>query len=750
MEDKQSNSNTPVSSDKQAPDSPSVPSVSGLTDRQDDSVQHGPSNPDRTKKPEPSEEALVKSWLAKIKTAKDKMQLDFDRMKDNQRFARGLQWQGQTELDFPKYVVNLTLQAINKGVASLYARNPKVDTNRRERMDYAIWDERIETLAAAQADVGMNGPNANPMSQMILMDYQMGRQWKDSVDRMGRIIRIVVQYMFDAQQPSFKEQMKQLVRRVKTNGVGYVRRDYEESFDQILASTSHETENTLSTRLKSIQHIVTKYEKDKLRGESKEIEVLRQLALSVGQSLTNGDMQNLNERIVFSFPPSNKVIVDPRCRQLKGFVGAHWILQEHNPSLEFINEFFELTGGERELNGQNVTSLARENGQEWKPAEINEPASDDVSVPHGCLYEVFDLDTKTTFFVLAGCKWFIQAPEALEPETNSFWPIKALTFNDVECEPDTFEGGDSTLFPPSDVDLLRSIQKEYNRTREAWRWQRIANAPKYMTGKGWLSNNDKNNINNAEENTILELEGAPMGSDINKMLAPFRFAPFDQAMYDTSQLTMVDMGIATGMQQDNIGMNPQRGTATGQTIAEQSRVSGLSSNVDDLDMLLSCLAQDCGEITLRRFKKDTIVRIAGRGASLVWPDNEQLKEDFINEIYLDTVAASSGRPNQALKVAECERLAPIAINAGANPVGILEWIKDSMGADVDLDKFFPIQAPPSTPMNGQATRPAGGGPTQPTQQKGQGQPQRQQQKVARPSQPLQSLPHPSPVPLAAA
>ena len=69
----------------------------------------------------------------------------------------------------------------------------------------------------------MLGPNANPICQAILADYQQGEQWCGTVERIGKIIMIIVQYMMDTAEPNFKLEMKQLVCRVLTNGVGYIR-----------------------------------------------------------------------------------------------------------------------------------------------------------------------------------------------------------------------------------------------------------------------------------------------------------------------------------------------------------------------------------------------------------------------------------------------------------------------------------------------------------------------------------------------
>ncbi len=706
-------------------------------------------------KPTEAERSQVKYWTSKIDAGKKRMQKDFDRMRDNQRFAYGLQWPGQSELAYDKYTCNIVGQAIDKAVAALYARDPKVDYHRRERMDFAIWDEKVESLEMCKQQLMTLGPNANPICQAILADYQQGEQWRDTVERIGKIIMIIVQYMMDTAEPNFKLEMKQLVCRVLTNGVGYIRVKYADSFEP--SPTHTETQSTVVARMRAIKHILSKYENDKETESSKCFEQIQSLALSIGQSITSGDTQNILEQITFDFPPSESIIVDPACTQPMGFVGARWIAEEYAPLLEWVNEFFQLTDTEREIKAGNLTKLYTNSGEEYKPAATNDDrARDDVTKPHCLLWEVFDLDTKTTFFVVDGCDFYISPPEAVEPETNSFYPVKAITFRNIEITPKAYEGGDCFFFPPSWVDALRSSQLEHNRSRQAWRVYRKANTPKWATGKGWLTENDKDAIEEMDDDTnpIVELEGAPQGADVGKLLAPLGMAPFNPALYDTAPLTQ-DILQATGTLQENLGPVTSKGTATGQTIAEQSRVSGLSSCVDNIDMLLSMVTRDCGEIILRRFRKETVVRIAGRGAAFCWPDNPQVKEDFINELYLDTVAASSGRPNKALETANFERIAPILINAGANPIGVIEWGQKVMDVDVDISKFFPI-----------IPQPMGGGPVgqvpgqQPGQRPGQQPSQRSNQPsgnssgnrrpVAKPQQPLQSLPSQNPVPLAAA
>ena len=39
-------------------------------------------------------------------------------------------------------------------------------------------------------------------------------------------------------------------------------------------------------------------------------------------------MVTIREGLVFDFPEANSIIIDLRCRQLRGFVGCEWVAHE--------------------------------------------------------------------------------------------------------------------------------------------------------------------------------------------------------------------------------------------------------------------------------------------------------------------------------------------------------------------------------------------------------------------------------------
>lgn len=667
------------------------------------------------------EATLVAQWTKKIKDARSKWEPDFKTMRDDMKFARGIQWPGQRDLNDDRYVCNLVQRNISQGVAMLYARNPECESVRRDRLDFEMWDGKEESImqaqqfgAAFQTGIIPQTPESARqfmLAQAMIKDYSEGQLWRDLVDRVGKTVTFTFQYMMDSLQPSFKKQMKQLVRRIKTCGVGYVQINYVDGFEGTLSTS--ETESTITDRAKAIAQSAEKLEKQKITEESPEVLTLAMKAQSIMASLQTGDTQNINQRITFDFLPPTSIIIDPKCRCLNGFVGARWMAIERFDNLDTINAFYETQIDPNTI--QDYSEKGSSSGENVSSKNVTtdpQPAK-----KRACMWDVYDLDSKSCFVIVDGWKEFVQEPEAVMPDTNHFWPIVAFTFNDVETDPNDGECG--SIFPPSDVSLMRSAQKEINRTRDSMRSHRVANEPCYMTGKGWLTQEDKEKINDHERSAVVELEGAQMGSDIGKLLAPFTHAPIQPIMYDVSPL-LQDIQLTAGTQEADMGRPTPRVTATGATIAEQSRNSVAASNIDDLDDGLTELAQMGGEIILRYFNIETVKRIAGRGAVLP----EQNREDFLNEIVLSVKAASSGKPNRALEISNFKEIVPLVLQAIQNPTGPMIGLAEEgikrLDDRLDLSKLLSQGAPPQMPAH-QEQQPSaqGNSPQRPNLPQGQ-------------------------------
>jgi hypothetical protein len=657
----------------------------------DDSTNILPSNTAVTDEIPESVQAEVKRWTKRIRDARSHWKKDYERMRDDMNFAAGIQWEGQEAIESQRYVVNLVLRSVNQKVSHLYARDPKAIAKRRRREDFQIWDGRQESLLHAQevlADPGM-GPDVKLAATALLTDYAQGRAHRDMVDKIGRTLEIIYKWQCDNQQLMFKLQMKQLVRRVVTCGVGYVRVNFSRGGNAPLSS--QEVGGDMLDQLKSAKRIVARVHDGEIQDTDPEMEDLKMLSNNIAATLQNGELQKVQTRLIFDFPSASSIIPDISCSCLKGFVGAKWIAQQHLMTVEEVNAFFNLDLDDTNELVQYYPSGEYDDTEARMPLSVDDPASE-ATKKRVCLFEVFDKSLGATFFILDGYKGYIKPPEPVAPQINCFWPVFALTFNDIEVE----SGNKATVFPPSDVRLIRHAQKEWNRSREALREQRKANAPRYIAGKGFLTEDDKSLLESTQPNRLLELQGIPPGTNINDVVAVMRPAPIDPMAYDVGPQTQ-DMFLSLGTEEGPQAAS-NKATATAATINEQSRIVTASSNVDDLDDLLSQMAQAGGEILIREMQKPEVIRIAGPGA--VWPELD--KEDYLNYLYLDIVASSSGRPNRALEIANFQMLAPTLIAAGANPNFILRETIKRLDDRLDPDEAFPLGTPQPMAMQPQA------------------------------------------------
>lgn len=626
----------------------------------------------------------VEQWTKKIKDARKYWEPDFCRMRENMEFAAGFQWNGQVKLDDDKYIANLTNRAVNQKVATLYAKNPKFKANPTERLYFQVWDGKVETLQ--QAAAMLQAPEADPATQfqanVLMADYTQGHLQKAMVERVGKTLDIVFKWNLNNQMPSFKLQMKQMVRTAVTCGVGYVKLDYARGPEGTLSST--DTESTTKQRLDAAHEILGRVSRGELPEDSPEIVKATALLQSLNEQQAGEEA--VQERLVFDFPSPTSIIVDPNCVALKGFVGAKWMAEEHYMPLEDINAHFGL-----QIKMEDGVEVYDESGGKY---DENQPVQKAEKKGLCCLWCVYELATKSYFYILDGYKTFVAPPEPCDPCTKHFWPVFALTFNDVTVEPGKQK---ASIYPPSDVQLIKSAQKEWNRTKDSLREHRKANEPCMAVAKGQLTDDDKKSILNRAPNAIIELQNLQPNEDVNKRIQVIQHPAVDPTLYDTAPLQQDMLAVLGNENATQPASNDY--TATAATINEQSRLVVTSSNVDDLDDLLTDLAEAGGEIIFLAFSPETVQQIAGVGA--VWPGPQEVS-DFVNYISLEVVAASSGRPNRALELANWGQIAPILQMAGASPWFMIRETLKRLDDPLDPSEAFSLGPTATMPQESMA------------------------------------------------
>jgi hypothetical protein len=642
--------------------------------------------------PDESRAALISQWTKRISSAKDDHKTPFKRMRDDMDYAlRGAKKQWSEE---GKYVANIIQRHINQSVAGLYAKNPRAVAKRRTRMEYKLWDGNQQTLMAAgqslQESMAMGMP-PDPNIMALIQDVQQAGQQKNMLDKLAKTLEILFHYYLDEQQPNFKRQMKQMVRRAKVCGVSFMKLGFQRIMEKRPEVSAQIAD--VANQIAMIEAITADIADGEIDEADPKMEELRLMM----EALQGQEKVIAREGIVFDFPRSTEIIIDPNCRQICGFVGARWVAHEYTMESDEVKEVYGKDVG------QNYTHYNPDN-----PIMKTDKENDKGMV---VVWEVWDKATNTSFTVADGYAEYLKDPSAPDVQLERFWPFFVLTFNDIEDEDE--------IYPISDVTLMRPMQDEYNRSRQGLREHRRANRPKYVTGKGRLEEEDKENLTSHPANAIIELNSLAAGESVDALLQPMRGIPIDPALYETNSL-FEDVQRTVGTQEANLG-GTSGATATETSIAENSRGAAVASNVDDLDDMLSEIARSCGQLMLLELDMQTVEKIVGPGA--VWP--EFSREAVAEEIFLEVRVGSSGRPNKAAELANLERAAPTILQIpGISPDWFGKQVLERLDeTGLDIEEAIAEGMPSMIAMNQMAgnPQPATGDPaSDPSQQGGAG------------------------------
>lgn len=635
------------------------PPIPAETDQISDVVREAPELSD-------SRAALVKQWVQKVVVARERWKPDFKRMKENIAFSSGEQWPGDDARE--RYQANITQRHLQQRVAQLYAKNPEVVCKQRKRMDYKIWDESMSSLGIVQQQLAQMIQTGIPMPQTIafIQDFTQATQHRKRLKEISRTLEILFQYTLDSQLPPFKLNMKQLVRRTLATGVGYIKIGFKRTLKPRPEDVA--TVNVLTEALAKASQITNDRLDDEIQEDNPQMEVLRQ---QIAQAEANTrDMIDF-EGLTFDFPQSHNVIIDPVCTHLRTFTGAKWIAHEFVLSREDIQQIYNV-----DVKGAMTTDGITE-------AQKTEATG-------FLVWEVYEKSTGQVFTIMNGYRDYLREPASPEFWLNRFWPIFPLCFNELESNGTKAD----SIFPKSDVELMKPIQLEYNRSREALRQHRIANRPRQVVRQGSLSDTDLNNLQAAGGNTVIQVQGLQPGENIQNNMMPVPVVPLDPQVYDVNAL-FSDMLRVVGTQESSLG-GLGGGTATESSIAEASRASSIASNVDDLDDLLTEVCSEGGQVLLNQMSMETVLAIVGPGA--VWP--EENKEAIIDALLLKIRAGSSGRPNQAMEIQNFERLMPFFMQIpGIQPEWVAREAVKRLDDDLDFADAWIANVPSMIAMN---------------------------------------------------
>lgn len=639
--------------------------------------------------------AFVKRWTAKIKAQKRRDEKAFERMDRCMALAKDgaeKEWSENSE----NYVVPILNRLTNQAVAQLYAKNPQVYAKRKKRRMFTVWDGTIASLNEAEAmlkQAATMGQPLDPNAQAIMTDANTVKQYDTMMDGVGDTLTILHNHFWDDPAAQLKQQLKALVRRTKVCGVGYVKL----CFQRVLQKNPDITVKLDQTtqQLAELQTLMAQKADGDIEEDSAKAEELKQMQADLQEQET----LIVAEGPLYSFPRPKSIIIDGDCQQLKTLFGAWWYAEEFEKTQDDI-----LTDYKVDVKGQFTEYKASDTEAKW---ERWSDEKGEMSRQHCAkVWRVMDRKTGLEFTICEGYPDYLKPPAAPDVKLSRFWDIFPLVFNEIESETDKY--------PPSDVWNARHLQAEYNRSRQGLREHRQQNRPGYFATKGTFEEADLQKISSHPSGAVIEVNTQlAQGESIADKLMAKPVMEIQPAQYDVEPI-FTDILRVTGDQQANEGPTTTS-TATESSIAEQSRSVGLADSVDDIDDLLSLLAQSTSEVMLLNISKQTVINIVGPGA--VWPDMQQTREEIAEALLLDIRAGSSGRPNAPAELQKMQAAMPFIIQLpNVNPIPFTQKFLDLLDIDAEdavVEGLPSIQAMNAMMQNLEQQGPQAAGPAAP-------------------------------------
>jgi len=676
-----------------------------------------------------ADKALVLEIQKKIKADRRFHEPAFARMRADMYLARH-----GCDKDYPPgyYVANLCGRHVKQKTAALYAKNPKAVARRRETLDFKIWDENPKSLQLAMQTIQMGtqmaAPPVDPMTgqptmnpdgspvappippeyeqalmtaQATLADFQEGMKKRTMIQKIGKTLEILFAQALREQKPvDFKTGAKQLVRRAIAAGVGYAELGFQREYGPRPAMLEK-----LADYRARLDHLRVLTEKtvddvDPLYPDDPEI---AELQASIAALQAEPEVI-VREGLIVDFPQATKVIPDKMCQNLIGFVGARHVTIQYMYTCDEVREVFGVDL-EKGYTGYRADGRSSES-EEKSAAQIVEPESSYLPAGKGsglvCVWKHYDKAAGLVYYVADGCPKWLRPPAAPDVFVDDFWPVYALTFNEVESEEE--------LFPPSDVRLMWHQQMDYNRSRQGQREHRKAARPRWTYPNGAIEKEDAEKLASAEAFTATGLNMTP-DQKLADLLNVVPVPGVDPNLYETGQL-FTDIQMVVGSSEAQFG-GTAKATATESSIAANSAASSDGSSIDDLDAFLTVVARAAGQILLKEMSEEQVMAVAGPGA--VWP--HMTLEQIADEIFLEVEAGSTGKPNQAVEINNWKEMLPFLIQMpGISPNWLARETVRRLDDNADLTEALSADMPSIMAQNGLAQISTGNPATDPNAQ----------------------------------
>lgn len=335
-----------------------------------------------------------------------------------------------------------------------------------------------------------------------------------------------------------------------------------------------------------------------------------------------------------------------------------------------------------------------------------------------CVVEKWDRRTNHVHTMIEGVKIWAKEPYQPDYPSTRFYPYFEVEFYSV----------DGARHPQSLSWRLRKLQDEYARSRSNFRTTRERSIPGVIFNAGLVEPDDVKKLEASALQELVGIRSAQTDTPLDRLFAPKPVANVDMRLYD-NQPILADMEKIAGVQEALQSSVTQPKTAREAEIQNSGFASRTSADRDNLEIMLTDLAQYTAEQALTALSAQDVQRIAG--AAAFWPEGMAI-DDLLTMVEIKIEAGTTGKPREAGDREAWGVVMPViketimqmqqALLTGNEPLAkalkaLLTETMKRMGETIDVDEFLPIgPAPMQPPMalpGGSPATPGGDEPPPP-------------------------------------
>ena len=433
----------------------------------------------------------------------------------------------------------------------------------------------------------------------------------------------------------------------------------------------------------------------------------------------------VNKMFVIDYVETENIQVSTDINSIDGYLNADWIGNEVYYTKEDAAAQFPRLSNEdlksakiysqrppKELTTRDIDNVLPQGMLTAESAQaFTTQTSENQSQAFLRVVEIWDRRDKQIRTLIDGVKKWAKEPFAPPYPTSRFYPYFYFAFYEV----------DGQRHAQSLSWRLYKLQDEYSSSRSNFRLTRERSIPGVLFNATMLDEVEAKKLTESKSQEYTALRPSDPAAPIGNLFAPKPVQGIDMRLYDPT-LILNDMERISGVQEAlsaaiNGPGNPK--TATEANIQQSGTQARTTSDRDNLEGMLTDLAQYTAEQSLQCLETRDVQRLAGKKA--FWPAGMDI-EDLFTLVEVTIEAGTTGKPRQQTDMQSWSTILPLvkdtikeveqALATGNLPMAncLIELVKETMlrlGDESDVERFIPRQPPPGTP--------GAGGPPPPVQ-----------------------------------